>query len=174
MDMHSGGGCKEDFAYCYIEAPRRQAEAIFYAMFGHNPYRVTCSCCGSDYSVSESETLEEATAYDRGLRYAQLQKVVDFYDAPFPTMSELKKGKAPAVPRPTNEEFAAGQYLEPHEEIPEGMAIRSWARNGRVGVTLEEFEQNSGSGIRIIRASEITDEQRNTHVPEEEDDEWDD
>lgn len=65
MDMHSGGSKKEDFAYCYIEAPKDEAKKIFYNRFGHNPERVTCTCCGYDYSIYESKTLEEATAYDR-------------------------------------------------------------------------------------------------------------
>lgn len=69
MDMNSGGGRKEDFQYCYIEAPREEAELIFYNRFGHNPSRVTCTCCGEDYSVSESDSLEEATGYQRGCEY---------------------------------------------------------------------------------------------------------
>ena len=66
MDMHSGGGQKEDFVRCYIEAPEAEAVAIFYNRFRHNPNRVTCTCCGEDYSITESETLEDATEYDRG------------------------------------------------------------------------------------------------------------
>lgn len=65
-DMHSGGSQKERFHLCYIEAPESVACVVFYNRFGHNPHRVTCTCCGSDYSVSESETLEEATSYHRG------------------------------------------------------------------------------------------------------------
>jgi hypothetical protein len=71
MDMHSGGSQKEDFAKLYIEAPRAEALAIFYNRFGHNPERVTCTCCGDDYSISESETLEQATAYDRGCGWSE-------------------------------------------------------------------------------------------------------
>ena len=66
MDMHSGGGSKEDFEYLYIEAPQAEAELVFYNRFGHNPYRVTCTCCGEDYSITEEPTLEVATAYERG------------------------------------------------------------------------------------------------------------
>jgi len=65
-DMHSGGGQKEKFAECYIEAPQAEAEVIFYNRFGHNPNRVTCTCCGNDYSISEEETLEQLTGYHRG------------------------------------------------------------------------------------------------------------
>jgi len=66
MDMHSGGGCKEPpYEYIYIELPRDMAEVYFYNRFGHSPERVTCTCCGRDYSLSESETLESATEYER-------------------------------------------------------------------------------------------------------------
>ncbi len=66
MDMYSGGGQKEDWPYIYIEAPIDEAISVFYSRFGHNPYRVTCTCCGDDYSVREDETLEQATGYERG------------------------------------------------------------------------------------------------------------
>lgn len=70
MDMHSGGGSKEKWQYIYIEAPIKEAEAIFYNRFGHNPYRVTCTCCGSDYVVyDEGDSLYQATAFERGCAY---------------------------------------------------------------------------------------------------------
>lgn len=69
MDMHSGGGAKEKFDKILIEAPENEAVVIFYNRFGHNPNRVTCTCCGSDYSIDESDSLEKATAYDRHCRY---------------------------------------------------------------------------------------------------------
>lgn len=69
MDMHSGGGQKLDWAYIFIEAPENEAMLIFQNMFDRNPNRVTCTCCGDDYSTGEHETLEQATAYDRGCAY---------------------------------------------------------------------------------------------------------
>lgn len=69
MDMHSGGGAKEDWEIILIEAPADEAEIIFYNRFGHSPSRVSCTCCGDDYSISESETLAQATAYDRNCAY---------------------------------------------------------------------------------------------------------
>jgi len=70
MDMHSGGGNKEgDCEYIYIEAAEEAAKFIFYNRFGHNPERVTCTCCGDDYSISDAETLEMVSAYDRGCEY---------------------------------------------------------------------------------------------------------
>lgn len=65
-DMHSGGRCKEDpYEMIYIEAPKEEAIVIFYNRFGHNPHRVTCTCCGNDYSISQSKTLTEATKFQR-------------------------------------------------------------------------------------------------------------
>lgn len=70
MDMHSGGGTKEPpYEFIYIEAPEDEAKVIFYNRFDHNPERVTCTCCGDDYSIGDSETLAEASAYDRGCKY---------------------------------------------------------------------------------------------------------
>lgn len=70
MDMHSGGGCKESpYEHIYIEAPEDEACVIFYNRFDHSPHRVTCTCCGNDYSVSEHETLEQATGYERGCAF---------------------------------------------------------------------------------------------------------
>ena len=63
MDMHSGGGTKEgSFERIYIEAPEEEAHVIFYNRFGHSPSRVSCTCCGEDYSTTMYDTLEEAMA----------------------------------------------------------------------------------------------------------------
>jgi hypothetical protein len=69
MDMHSGGGSKEDYDMIYIEAPQDVAEIVFYNRFGHNPNNVGCSCCGENYSISEEENLEQLTAYERNCEY---------------------------------------------------------------------------------------------------------
>jgi hypothetical protein len=66
MDMSSGGSHKEDQQYIYIQAPQQLAEIIFYNRFGHNPNRVSCACCGPDYSIDDAESLELACAYNRG------------------------------------------------------------------------------------------------------------
>jgi hypothetical protein len=73
MDMHSGGGQKEKWSHLFIEASIDQAKVIFYNRFGHNPDRVTCTCCGSDYSISEYATLLEATAYERGCEFVEVR-----------------------------------------------------------------------------------------------------
>lgn len=73
-DMHSGGGTKEgDYEHIFIEAPQDEAEVIFYNRFGHNPNRVSCACCGEDYSIRDYETLEEASAYHRGAEFVNGQ-----------------------------------------------------------------------------------------------------
>ncbi len=66
MDMHSGGGLKEaPYDKIFIEAPKDEARVIFYNRFGHSPDRVTCTCCGDDYSYDDGESLAELSAYDR-------------------------------------------------------------------------------------------------------------
>lgn len=64
-DMCSGGGHKEPQGHIFIEAPEAEAVVIFYNRFGHSSERVSCTCCGPDYSVSEYETLELATEWQR-------------------------------------------------------------------------------------------------------------
>lgn len=65
-DMHSGGDCKEPpYQHIYIEASEAEARVIFYNRFGHSPDRVTCTCCGEDYSLAEKPTLEEVSSYWR-------------------------------------------------------------------------------------------------------------
>ena len=58
VDMSSGGGRKEDFGVCYIEAPEDEAVNVFYSRFGHSPSRVSCTCCGPDYGITEDESLK--------------------------------------------------------------------------------------------------------------------
>jgi len=64
-DMHSGGGRKASHEHIYIEAPKEEATRVFYARFGHNPNRVSCTCCGEDYSISDDETFADLTHYQR-------------------------------------------------------------------------------------------------------------
>jgi hypothetical protein len=76
-DMHSGGGQKEAWSQIYIQAPESEAISIFYSRFGHNPHRVTCTCCGDDYSISESKSLSQATGFHRGCGYDKKGKYVE-------------------------------------------------------------------------------------------------
>ena len=64
-DMHSGGDLKEQWNLIYIEAPVEEAKVIFYNRFGHNPQRVSCTCCGPDYSSSEDDDLAQLTGFHR-------------------------------------------------------------------------------------------------------------
>lgn len=65
MDMHSGGDLKEKQQYIYIDAPMKEAKVIFYNRFDHNPERVSCTCCGEDYSIFEDKSLKQLTEFDR-------------------------------------------------------------------------------------------------------------
>ncbi len=58
-DMHSGGGTKHKYELIYIEAPYKEAIRVFYARFGTNPYRVSCTCCGADYSVTPYDETDD-------------------------------------------------------------------------------------------------------------------
>ncbi len=68
FDMASGGKEKEDYHSIYIEASKETAKSIFMQRFGHDPDRITCFCCGNDYSITEG-TLEDLTACDRGCEW---------------------------------------------------------------------------------------------------------
>ena len=49
--MSSGGSEKTDWTTIYIELPEDEAIEYFENRFGIDPHNVTCSCCGSDFSV---------------------------------------------------------------------------------------------------------------------------
>jgi hypothetical protein len=108
MDMHSGGSLKEKWQYIYIEAPEKIARIVFYNRFGHNPDRVTCTCCGEDYSVSESKTLEEATAYKRDCRWDGKKYVKDSKSI---TLEQYKKKK--------DVHFIYAKDIKPQEKVGE-------------------------------------------------------
>jgi hypothetical protein len=52
-DLSSGGSAKEEFCTLYVELPISEAIEWFIDKYGHDPYNITCECCGSDYSVWE-------------------------------------------------------------------------------------------------------------------------
>jgi hypothetical protein len=76
-DMHSGGRQKLQWQHIFIEAPQAEAEVIFYNRFGRNPNKITCTCCGEDYSISEHEALAQATGYQRNCAYEGDLKYVE-------------------------------------------------------------------------------------------------
>lgn len=71
-DMNSGGDRKERWPHIYIECQGiEQAKAIFYHRFGHNPDRVSCTCCGEDYSVTENIDLGQLTGFQHNADWDQ-------------------------------------------------------------------------------------------------------
>lgn len=95
-DMHSGGRQKEEWAQIFIEAGEEEAREAFIARFGHDPNYVTCDCCGQDYSTSEYDSLEQATAYQRGC---------DFDDAENRWLEKPDPHPIPSLPYRTLEEY---------------------------------------------------------------------
>jgi hypothetical protein len=97
MDMYSGGECKLGWELIFIEAPIKEAKVIFYNMFNRNPERVTCTCCGEDYSIDAHPSLEQASAFDRGCDYDKTGWVErpnqKFSMHPYQTLDEFVKRK---------------------------------------------------------------------------------
>jgi len=109
-DMHSGGGTKEEpYEKIYIEAPEQEARVIFYNRFGHNPDRITCTCCGEDYSVSEEKCLRQISGFHRGCNYEVTGK------------GKKQKGKYVEKPERKNKEYMT---LEKYEKSKEVLVIR--------------------------------------------------
>lgn len=75
FDMHSGGGRKLEWDNIFIEASKEAAIMIFTNLFDHDPYNVTCDCCGDDYSIIEYDTLTEATSYERARKLAGQDRI---------------------------------------------------------------------------------------------------
>jgi len=69
MDMHSGGKLKTPFTHIYIDEPIDKAVKTFKKLFDRSPDEITCKCCGEDFVYDEYNSLEEATAYDRGCEW---------------------------------------------------------------------------------------------------------
>ena len=96
--MHSGGSAKEKpYDKIYIEAPREEAKVIFYNRFGHNPERVSCTCCGEDYIIEEAETLEQVSGYHRNCSWDEEKggyvNKPNAYSNTFLTVEEYSKQK---------------------------------------------------------------------------------
>lgn len=138
-DMHSGGGQKLEWGRIFIEAPEAEARSIFYGRFGRNPDRVTCTCCGADYSISEHLDLERGTAYERNCEWVSDKK-----------------------------EHGGGHYLESQkEDNMQIRRSRNTPDESTWGLymTLDAFIK-SGK-VKIIPASEISETERCIDVPEE-------
>ena len=147
-DMHSGGSQKLAYGHIFIEAPKDEAKVIFYNRFGRNPERVTCTCCGEDYSISSSESLEQATGFERGCRSLE---------TPRDPETGLYRNDDPVI--------KAGIYLEDGEEPPEGYSLSRWPRFGREYQTLAQYEARED--VSIVRAADIKPEERTGDIPEQ-------
>lgn len=145
-DMHSGGGQKLDWPHIFIEAPEAEAKVIFYNRFKRNPERVTCTCCGEDYSISEHADLAQATAFERGCDYGYV----------LPDGTEKTDEDWLAMPLEKRLDLNAhGWYFERKSR-------RGWAREYQ---TLEDYMKSGGA--HFIPASHIEPSERRGEVPSE-------
>ncbi len=156
-DMHSGGGSKEKWDRVYIEAPKAEAVAVFFNRFGHNPSRVSCACCGEDYSITESESLGQATAYDRHCEFAWFR----------PDGSECERDEAWTRGVGTAAGYTDG-YVERQRQ--QEMEIRQrcgTADDDPWGLYQALEEYCAREDVLIIQAGEIKPEERSADIPEQ-------
>lgn len=148
-DMHSGGGLKEKFHYLYIQAPLAEAKVIFYNRFGHNPDRVSCTCCGPDYSIDEDVDLFQASGFHRKCRSLKTPQ----------DENGLYKNDLPIL--------ATNMYQEDGETPPEGFEIdERWSslREGRCERLEEHIKRDD---VAVIFATDIKPEERVGEIPEQ-------
>lgn len=128
-DMHSGGATKlPPYNKIYVEAPEDAARSYFQRKFGRDPENVTCSCCGEDYSVSQSESFLQASGYHRNLRYVEPKRVDGRYVVDDPN---------------------AG-YIEEDAPVPEG-----YSTGKRFGEPLTEAEYLAKPDVLVVRGDEV-------------------
>lgn len=156
MDMHSGGGTKEKpHEFIYIEALEEEAKVIFYNRFGHNPERVTCTCCGEDYSISSEKTLRELTAYDRNCEYVYFS----------PNGKECKEEKAWIRGKGIKKGYYGG-YVE--RQRKSNMDIRISCKTAQsdlwgLYITLAKYRKQKN--VLIISSGQIKSSERKGNVP---------
>jgi len=147
-DMHSGGSLKEPpYDKIYIEISREVAERVFQAKFGHNPNRVTCTCCGEDYSISDYDTLEEASAYHRNCIWAEPKRPDNYNKLSFQEQCEWSK-------------IHPGGWFESLNTVPNDW--RTDSKSDKDVIPLQEYV--SRKNIKVICANEITDAEKNTEL----------
>lgn len=166
MDMHSGGGTKENgFDFIFIEAPEHEARLIFYNRFGHNPERVSCTCCGDDYSISEHESLEQISGYDRHCAYVYFKNGVEMPVAPKWNIKSRSYGSG-----------VTSGYVERQCE-----SVRQYVRGAEDPTVWENYLNNEGKNSRyqslkqfrkrkdvlIVNAADIKDSERKGSVPQQ-------
>ena len=149
MDMYSGGGTKEPpYQYVYIQAPESEARRVFYNRFGHSPDRVSCTCCGADYSVDEHVSLEQATGFERGCRTLV---------TPRNPKTGLFQNDDPVI--------KAHLYLEDGEDPPKGYQVDDrWPRYKEYQPLEEYLKQED---VLVIRKEEIKPSERKGDLPEQ-------
>lgn len=147
-DMHSGGPLKEKWQFIYIEAPKEEAKIIFYNRFGHNPERVTCTCCGEDYSISESKWFSQISGFHRNCRNLV-----------------TPRDKNGLYKRPNDINFNKHLYLEEGELPPKGYEVDkdSFGPKFRKYLTCDEHIKNEN--VLVIFKKDIKDSDRIGCVP---------
>ena len=146
-DMNSGGGLKEEpYSNIYIEASEKEATIIFYNRFGHNPNRVSCTCCGKDYSISEHESLKQLTGFHR-----ECENLVTPQDK-----NGLCKNDDPIIKK--------HYYLEKDEIPPKGYKIEKGWSEGKYQ-SLKEYIKNKN--VLVIYAKDIKPKERVGEMPEQ-------
>lgn len=147
-DMNSGGWQKLDWAKIYIEAPEAEAKVIFYNRFGRNPERVTCTCCGKDYAISESSSLKQASGYHRNCRSIETLRdpVTGLYRNDDPVIRERL-------------------YLDDGEYPPEGYSLSTTFRRFSAFIPLSDYI--ASPDVCVVYASDIKPEERIGDVPRE-------
>ncbi|RJQ28394.1 hypothetical protein C4565_03765 [Candidatus Parcubacteria bacterium] len=144
-DMHSGGSQKEQWGHIYIEAPEDEARVIFYNRFGHNPERVTCTCCGEDYSISSHEDLRQLSGFHRGCRNIKTPR------------------GANGLYQNDDSVIQKHLYLEEDEQPPEGYEVDDRWSSHRDYQTMEQYA--ASDNVLIIPADNIKPEEREGSVP---------
>ena len=144
-DMHSGGDTKvEPYEMILIEAPKKEAISVFYSRFGRNPLRVTCTCCGEDYSIEAGE-LTRITGYYRNCAYEPTGEV-----------KETPWGMKDVYEYVEKQNNTWKAWCEPGTSSP--------PEGGRY-LTIEEYFARED--VLAIPAKDIKDEERKADVPEE-------
>jgi hypothetical protein len=158
-DMHSGGGQKEKWNHIYIEAGEEEAKIIFYNRFGHNPDRITCTCCGNDYSISEEETLEQATGFQRKCKFVYKDKngnIIPDKDAWISgegiTKNVVWKG------------YIEQRDDEAIKDMKNKYPTNDWEEYYRYVPLIEYLAQD---GILVIKAEDIKEKDRQGKVPQQ-------
>lgn len=145
-DMHSGGSAKEKWTKIYIEADEEEAKVIFYNRFGHNPKRVTCTCCGEDYSISSDKDLAQLSGYHRNCNYL------------------VPKNKDKKMTKKEQEVYYRGYYVEKGKKPPRGFTLSEYPPWGKY-LTLEQYLKSKD--VKFIYAKDIKPSEREGDVPEQ-------